>query len=628
MKRFLFFIAVAAMAASVSAATQEQEGKVFAPGKKLAHLQSERVKEIPTSERHELPLTVSPLSSRGNSHTTSPVKHHYRAPGDYSEPITEVEGEVKQYESKKTFYLENMEGLNLISKDGLDDIVYGKDGKVYFNKLLGGFNYGNVYIEGELQEDGKIKVTLPQTVYYDSYEDEVDNMSRTTVVTAELLMFDFKYDEEGYITYEIYYADEEDAYATYSIDSSTGAITLDLNEGFVMPEEVSDLDQLPKFAVGALYHSFGHDRDDEFDDLYFYGSADVAQTYLPFNETVTAIPDNLKTETWGIVSESEITYDNRILNVAFDEANKKVYLSNLSPLLPDAAVVGVINENGTVTFPTKQFLGIDDGYLMRMVACLYNDFGTFQDYTMLEEINFLYDREAKTLTCDNPHILMAVNCYKDDLYFTTGYMGPVIKYQTLSDMDASPLNPIFEEYFEKYDPYTDNLLYCWVMWELPIVNTNMYVFDENRMYYNTFVDGELFTCEKDVYVNDYLEEDMTDIPFTFHYIEDGWISGSINWFKPGHMLYFFEGTAEFSCQTFYKNEEGKIFRSDIVIYDVETGEVTTEESGINEVSSFEVMDLYYTNLQGQIVNNPTHGIFIRTVVMKDGTRKSEKIMID
>lgn len=187
----------------------------------------------------------------------------------------------------------------------------------------------------------------------------------------------------------------------------------------------------------------------------------------------------------------------------------------------------------------------------------------------------------------------------------------MIFYQSDEEVNANPQDPEFLYFYEDSGyGYGDNY-----GWYIPNVNVNGAVLNPSRMYYNIYVNYELYEFFTDTYV--YFDEDMIDIPYDF---TDDW---DIYNPAPDLDLYLHDsGVDVIGCQSFYVGTDGITYASNAVHVNIE------EFLGVNVAkANTEVKSVQYFNIAGQRVTNPKTGLFIKSTTYTDGTRRVEKVAI-
>ena len=146
--------------------------------------------------------------------------------------------------------------------------------------------------------------------------------------------------------------------------------------------------------------------------------------------------------------------------------------------------------------------------------------------------------------------------------------------------------------------------------------------DPNKLYYNVYFDGDLFTAYPDEYQN--ISEEITDIPYYFS-------DNSFDFIASGdmHTLYYYmTGFTKLGIQTFYKDGD-KVYKSNLVEYAIdEEGNFTPIETAIKGATaeSNTVKSVSFSDLSGRRVSNLASGVYLKTMKMADGTQKTVKVV--
>lgn len=292
----------------------------------------------------------------------------------------------------------------------------------------------------------------------------------------------------------------------------------------------------------------------------------------------------------------------KMANVVFED--NYVYVNNIDADLPEAWTRGEI-QGDKIVFSGPQFLGLDranSAYKFNFPANVYyDDQETYTTvYNTLDKIEFDYDSEAKTFSCPN-------------YGFMTNYGYRLIALQMQVFMKAGfrpwtgvedrPQNPVVS--------YYDS----WFMFTLSRYNVQDSFMDPSNVYYNVYYDDKKVTFTPDVYTS--LSEDMTDVPIDY---QDS--NYDFQTYGSAHRISMYEGSVEkVGVQAFYLCNGEKLY-SDLVYSD---GTVVTGVKGVED-NSETIVGVSYTDLSGRPVSQPTHGIYVRTLKMKDGSTKSSKFI--
>lgn len=522
--------------------------------------------------------------------------------GELPEFITEPKGQKVDYAYEAAGYYMDYGYLMLGSFTGVTNMVWDAD-TVYIKDIVTSFKWDS-YVKGVRNADGSIDVNLPQTLYAYEYN------GLDYIYEANLVQFSYEYVEQEDGTMAVAQHTEviDDVDVTYAFDPDTNSYTLQLNEGWSVPTGDYTPENMPEYAICFTYLGEEENEDGEVEQkLLFGGFGDAIQKFTRFDETATMVPDGLQAQQCALSSD----YDARLVDVWIDEANSKVYVSNLYDYLPDAAIVGDIKDD-QVVFKSPQYLGYDLGYLVYFVGGIVADTETLKA-DMLEEIVLDYDAEHLVMAAHNPDLWTAVSADPNRLYYFQLFPDMVIRLQTQEELSASPLDPEFYS-FKEFDMDYGK---CTITWYMLPYNVKGAYLDPARMYYTNYVDGELLEFTTEEYP--YITEPMVNVPYLYN---DSW---DIFVYYEYHSVCFYCDPAEsIGVQLFYEAEDGSVFASHLITYDVFTGEISSQAQ---LEADAEVAEVYYTNLQGQRVAQPAAGLYIRTSVLANGQSRSTKVYL-
>jgi len=301
----------------------------------------------------------------------------------------------------------------------------------------------------------------------------------------------------------------------------------------------------------------------------------------------------------------------KYIDILGSKTDNAFYLAQLSENLPNSVVKGDVNGN-TVTFKAGQYLGADYEKNLHMffTNAAYDD----EEYLYFGGIDLVmnYDESGDTLLseegnyfCINPGTHMVASAYR--------WENPVIfKYSEPTDQMPDPT-------YTKVYAYDSEEGYGEMRFDIPLTSASGQVFAPSKVYYNIYLDDTKLTMTPDVY--EMLEEDMVDIPYNYDDDYDVMVQNKY------HDFYYYQEVKKVGVCAFYVND-GKVNTSNIVWYDLETGEVTTS-SGINDVvaqSGGNVVSVEYFDLTGKRVSDLGTGVYIKRVTMDNGTTTTTKVL--
>lgn len=298
-----------------------------------------------------------------------------------------------------------------------------------------------------------------------------------------------------------------------------------------------------------------------------------------------------------------------------------VFFNNLDTSVPEGWIAGKI-EGSKVVFKGPQYIGFDtekQHYKFVFPINIHYDTSTgLTDYNTLDSLTLAYDAVKKTITGSSVEEGFLSNYGKKQLALNMQvFLIPSL--QKFMGVAATPQNPSIIE----YTPATTSS--GRLIFELSRYNelyrpddAEISFMDPACTFYNIYFDDEKVTFYPDQYTA--LGEEMTDVPVDF---QDN-TNYDIQTYGNQHLVAIYDqGFERAGVQAFYLDGTNKLY-TDIVYSDG-----TTVAAGINGVddASNSIQATYFTDLSGRRVSEPRHGIFIRTLKMKDGTTRSAKFVV-
>ncbi len=498
----------------------------------------------------------------------SPKLHssaHKMADMDFtpSDIITErPAGAVTSYERSSFGYIVFW-GNILVSADtgAVTEIVKGDDGKTYMNVPISGA-YIDAWVECEMT-DTELVIKGNQPVFYD--EEYGDFMTLDVLEYVE--------DEDNYVPAEN---------QNFKMEISDGEITS------------INFDQDGECILGLCYYAPGEYQE-------WSGFGDWNYVITDFDGVPLAGPANASdTQKWALVSEG----DGYFVNVAV--ADGALYLQGLYPELPEAWVKAPLTD-GKGELETPVYLGKSNGhYLYLQTAEIeevwYDWAEEYYQEVYPSDTPFVvnYDAEANKIVCEGT-VAVTYGLPDEDMWYSVADLSdPTIMKQT-----RTPGTPPCAARDLVDLPDSD---WPYFSFDMPPFDVDGNLLDTSRLYYNVYVDGELFVFYPDEYVM--LQEEMTDVPYGFNDDYDIVADGPMH-----EVYYYWNGVDAIGVQTFYVEEDGtKVY-----------GEMTTLDlTSVAALGASEASAAFY-DLNGLRVAEPGKGIFIRRSVMSDGSVKVTKI---
>ncbi|MBR0494015.1 MAG: hypothetical protein IJJ83_09705 [Muribaculaceae bacterium] len=549
-------------------------------------------------------------------------------------------GELKSYlRSGDAIYPEGQNIYMGEQVDGRMDIVFADGGKVYLKNIL--YNIGeawaNSWVEGQLNEDGtEITVAMGQSLYY-SYTYQADILLAWG--TTEIA-----YDAIGnpYINFII---DDRMEEVVYTIDGET----------IYGPEGVAPVenDQNPYWGYEATgLGSYWTD------DLSFAGAMEWGTVFTETEPMEPAGPpiiiDQPEGDLYTLMRNSGcIIYSGDIyngvtdgeMNIVLNEEEGKAYIQN--PLwLNDYGywVEGSYDpETGYISIPTGQYVYYNEDLeygiqLMWGRTYVTEGFdGYYLNYevnTDVEEINFVFFEEKLYLLESEGNVMAEfpewgnatgmvgmyddtgkINCLELANWNSDGDMLPIAQY--INTVPAVPAAPVIEDWYDGGDEEGNS----YFIFTMPTVDVDGNLLNPECLSYSIWLDNgngpELFTFEADTYVNDYLFDDATEIPY--------WV-----------YAYGYDITA-YGC-VFYRTNEGDnpLFTQNIGVqafYEVDGIKNASEiawlydrPSSVKDLNANKtIANVRYFNVAGQEMAQPS-GMTIKVTTYTDGTTSAVKVV--
>ena len=573
---------------------------------------------------------LSAVQSESRKHGMRPAKRAAQT----TPVIYNAEGISKIYEKDCSGIAYNplYGGLFLYEQTVPAEIIYGENNEVYIKNILSYADYGT-YVKGTIDGD-VITLPLPQTVMF--YEDDPnygDYGVNLSVVAIEV------YEENGGTTIDCVPQNISSVTMTVMED---GTLVLDI------PGEFNGED-FPEYGLGLNYT----------DDDSWNGFVDFYQVYSPVNAIVNKMPADAEIEEYAFI-RGDYGYK---VNVAFD--NGVVYFQGLSEQMPDGVLIGYVQENTEsikvpegftnpwvgealpgdgklIRIPQNQFVGIyaSTYFIYSKVAFDNVNYASEEDPSIVlgpdsYDYYLYFNPETKTFSTvvvpptdpSEPQIntYLLLNASLDTVYYLEAY-GSDFKLQYQDDFAGVPMNP---NNLEFGSPFLEDYGYNSFFFNIPVISTEGRMLNAENVYYRVYIDDEPLVFEETEGPNLLNEETIlyygvtepTDIlPIWF---ENGWdiYKWDATFIEIG---IYVEGIETLGVQTVYINDEVTT-ESEIVTIDAETNEIVSNGStGIDSISG-DVISTEYFNLNGQRINNPENGIFVKRSVLSDGTVIVKKV---
>ena len=493
------------------------------------------------------------------------------------------EGETKYYnESYEGWVFWGQEyGLQYMSGTTTNKIVWCSNGEVYIQNPVANYSTGT-FAKGTYA-DGKITVELPQCI--GSYYDTDGNMKDMYLNKLE------EVEQDGEKYYMICYP--EDNYLEYDVDD---AGNVKLNLGNSADYDVTTGNN-PKYLVGVTYSNEPHALQ------VWSGYGDTFETWniIDNGEPVTPPADAVMQE-WAF----ETLGKKSIVQVAVD--GNDIYVDGFTSYMKGYWFKGTM-EDGKITFSTNQYMGKnewDQFYYFMAARIFVDETSEWNQYEPIDKVTLVYNPETGMYTAQEDETFI-VSMSNEYISATAIAENPSMWQQTPEMFKAKPLNPSLTNCLN--NPGISTL-----EWDIPNENEKGAILSGNKMYYNLYVDGELYTFTPEEYP--LFTEPTTDVPYEASNYYDIYV------YNTSHTIYVKKDIAEtVALQSFYVDEDGTKYASDLVTENVLDTGIGKVEGGKQAIST------EYFNLSGVKTTRPAAGMYIMKTKYNDGTSSVKKVSV-
>lgn len=469
--------------------------------------------------------------------------------------------------------------------------VWTDNGEVYLKNPVSMLDW-DTYIKGEVIDEG-IKFDFPQPLYRSVYEDE---------------SFDLYVDVLEYTEVQSPY-DPDDYYPTFIPAEDTRSIifTKEGDGSYMMDGE---------YMLGVTC------------DGLWQGYGEMALNLLPFNATPTEIPQGIDYDYSYILADELTGWDHTVLRpIGIGEKDGTTYITGLASGMPNAVIYGTFDkEKNTLTIPSDQFLGKYYNHYIFMMAGVGQ---TWYDENWGEEMySFEIVEDPLILNYDpETNVFRPVISEGNDFSYVIFNFGNVetypCEYYAIDRIysqgeitDYAPIAPevLFVNDIEAFDPD-----YSYAI-EFNIFGDNKagQILWDSNIYYNIFINGELYTFSSKEYpalAEEGIEE-LTDIPVFLNVGDDIYSEGNY------HGVALKRKDIEtIGVRALYIDGE---IRGESEIVTVNT---LGETVSVGEIPSASKVKTEMFDLNGRKVSvGAATGIFLKRTVMSDGSVRTEKIV--
>ena len=321
-------------------------------------------------------------------------------------------------------------------------------------------------------------------------------------------------------------------------------------------------------------------------------------------------------KTWdGLILYMDMEGKSQLYPVKYAMDGDDVYIGDLSANVKGLWIKGK-KEGTTVTFPSTSYVGIDtttacyvyasSGYMGKGKSESGEEFA--KACISPDPLVFTYDAEKNALSTKG--ILMIHKSLEDD---RSTHIFDVYRYALINQWDKKPAAPMPPK-LTAYQPYDPN---PWggpggLQFTLSYYSADFNYLDPSHLYYNLYIDGELFTFKPETYKS--LTEEMTDVPYAYadqyHFYKYDENSRAIYFYK--------EAKEKVGMEAVYIDGDQR-YRSGITEYIV-------SDTGLKPATTKRIERVEFYDLSGRNVSCPERGIYVQTTFYTDGTKVSQKIV--
>lgn len=522
--------------------------------------------------------------------------------------ITEPSGNSVEYSKESIGITTNWMLGSYVYQGSSPSIVVFDGDDVYIKNIISEMNIGT-YVKGKIMGD-RITMELPQTI---QYYDEMD-----FGYNVAMLKIDTFIDEETGEEYLDYFYDDSITSVDF-IMGDDGYFYLDL------PGEPFDWEYFPEYALGVVYTDI-----DPYYDGQFIGYCDFTQEYSVFEMEANKMPEGINLESY-VITDDENGFGYTVY-VGFD--GNDVYFQGLSNYMPEGIVKGEMKaaadgSSYIVTIPQNQYLGIFDGsyFIFTKAVTLDPDYEIEDPNDLYVDlapedavVELIYNPETKTFTYGDSPYLLCLNTSLNNIYYLQVFLDLNFKYQAgFAGIPQDPMDLVFIPFaqFYGYDVFD---------FTIPNLSTDGTILEIDNLYYSVFIDGDIMEFEEEegydlygdpVIIYEGIKEPTDLLPLTFNNDRDIWSNGTL-----AEIGIYSVGFTTLGVQSVYIYE-GVTTKSNIVTYNIETGEINSVDSLAKDMPSVENIEFY--DLNGYKISHPDKGIYLMKTTLSNGKTLVKKI---
>lgn len=497
--------------------------------------------------------------------------------------------------SSMTFYIDYGEVMQDEAYGVSYETIFCDDGSVYLKNPVSMLDW-DTYIKGQVTEDG-IEFALPQPIFSIESEDDMPPID----LMVDVLQYAEIEDPNNPEDYIVTFVPAEDTRSITFVKQEDGSYLMDGD-----------------YMMGITWEN------------QWQGFGEMQLLLEPFDAVPIVVPAGLEYDYSYILADEINGWDHTIyrpIGIAYD--GDDVYIAGVSSGIPEAVIKGTFDrEASTLTIPSDQFMGdLYNHYIFMMAGEGFSYYDEDWEEDMIsfditdKPLVFNFDAENKVFTpmipegMENVYIIFnfgnkttyPCEYYAVDRIYSQGELTNLapIDPEILDINDISYLDPNYSYAFE-FLIYGDN--------------ADGQILRDECIYYNIFINGELYTFTTEEYPELAAEgyESLTDVPVFLNVGDDIFSSGNYH----GIALRT-QNVETVGVRAVYKDGD-KRGESKIVAVDTDGNEVT----GINDIStSSETVVKEYFDMFGRKVNGIQPGtVTIERSIAPNGSVSTRKVI--
>jgi hypothetical protein len=550
--------------------------------------------------RGEEPVRAE-MHKAAKAHKTVPARRAIAGPGENDQIIKKTpEGKkTDMYKIGFAYGYSYYYGFTGTSMNGaVSSVVVNDDEKkVYIqNPIFYNFGSEKSWIVGDLDENNVVTFTFPQLI--DLYEYEGDDEEEASVDYDYAVVMQLKEDgtERGW-----YYARENQTYR------------------FQMNEDGSLVSLEGEDIMIGLANWIEETTEGKEPYWTWMSNGDIIESLNPITDEVVEVPEDVKMDEWKLINTTSAR------SVYIGVQDDKMYIRGLfnKPGMKDASVVGTI-DGDKVTFATNQYLG----YYSAGTTLAYFNAVEVDKVEMegtetvvlvpIDSITFAYDKVKNTLSSDQA---FSISYWKVDSPYYSYENQPYFSMPSEGgEIITSLSTPEFVRFYEATDYYPAQFAF-----NIQVVSPDRQILDTKNLYYEAFLDDELYVFYDDEYALPKGTTEMSEVPYGYYSYNNTTKTYDFDSYGNEHSFYCkANGFTSLGVRTLYKNTDGTTVYSDILWAPGYEGKYDAVES---VVADGEVASVAYYDLNGRQVVAPANGIFVKRITFADGSVKSVKVAL-